>query len=282
MVRSSCCPECGAAFGATRDERSEGGVDGLSDGLRMVWGTSAWAPLYATCLGTSWTPTLIGLIALLVATFRALGWWRIRREGWATHPVLAPWTQTLTMACTVELATAATLTTVAAAFGSASFFPWLSAPLRSVAVLAACGQSLLLLLVVRRLWKHMRLPRAEWFDDLAPYALAIGAVAIATAPALGLFATLFTLPAAQDGARMLSLAALVVGFIAFTGGTIVVCDRTNRLAEAARRADGLDVPDDVDDSWDGTRRPKSKEDPTAAAAPRRASQPKNDDPIPLD
>jgi uncharacterized protein with PIN domain len=278
------CPECGDQLPAVRARLpGEDGPDAsFRQALESLWRAAAMTAIVGTCAATSYAPVFTGLLILGLGGFRAIAWWRLDREGWLKHPSLLRWRPWIKGVSIAELSSAAVLIVGSTIFSGTRSGPVVVNVLQACA-LAAIGLQLVgLMRIVQGLWRHLNLPPAEWFDELALPAMIAGCIGWVQVP-LGRALSLMNPGSAGEKILVLVTVIEVLGLVAAVFALFVLVDRANRVAMAVGYLEGLDPPADLPPDWDGTQRPRKQNResiPGAARVIRRRDD--DDDPIPLD
>ena len=260
----------------------EGGPEtSFREALEVLWRAAGMTAIVGTCAATSYWPAFTGLCLLGLAGKRAIGWWRMDREGWLKHPALARWRPMIRGVTIAELGACALLIVSSVLLGGTRFGPVIVSLVQAVALAIVGLQLVGLLVIVKSLWTRMLLPAAEWFDDLALPAMIAGCIGVTQVP---LVRALSLAIGGAAGERLQALAAVlvVIGLVALVFALFVLVDRASRVSQAAGLLEGLDPPPDLDPDWDGTRRPRPRQAAEVGTAPRVRRHRVDDDPIPLD
>jgi hypothetical protein len=277
------CPECGDVLPAIRARvTGEGGPEtSFREALEVLWRAAGMTAIVGTCAATSYWPAFTGLCLLGLAGKRAIGWWRMDRDGWLKHPALAHWRPMIRGVTIAELGACALLIVSSVLLGGTRFGPVIVSLVQAVALAIVGLQLVGLLVIVKSLWTRMLLPAAEWFDDLALPAMIAGCIGITQVPLVRAMSLAIQ---GAAGERLQSLAAVlvVIGLVALVFALFVLVDRASRVSQAAGLLEGLDPPPDLDPDWDGTRRPRPRQAAEVGTAPRVRRHRVDDDPIPLD
>lgn len=277
------CPECGDQLPSVRARLpGEDGPDAsFRQALESLWRAAAMTAIVGTCAATSVVPVFTGLLILGLGGFRAIAWWRLDREGWLKHRLLAPWRPWIKGVSIAELSSAAVLIVGATIFSGTRFGPVIVSVLQACALATVGLQLVGLMRIVQGLWRHLQLPPPEWFDELALPAMIVGCIGWVQVP-VGRALSLMIQGSAGEKILTLVTVIEVLGLVAAVFALFVLVDRAGRVAQAVGHLEGLDPPADLPPDWDGMRKPKRKTAEAIPGAARVSRRRDDDDPIPMD